>query len=187
MNRLEYIHGSRIATQVLDEDSTVDDLSTNVDRFVPPSKRRQHATQPVQISQLVYIPAPESESLKIKAEARNFESGKKYTPVIAFNDIAFEEEDTPQNVTFTAVDGAKYHVAPINLRRHTCRVACNCLDFYFRFAVWNFNDNSLEGPKPPPYVKKTNRPPVNPQRKPGLCKHLLKLIQELKHSRLVQI
>jgi len=185
--KFEYVHGSRIAEQVLSEDATIDQLSQNVDRFKPPSKRRQFATQPVQIAQMRYVPAPDSKNLKITAVARSLESGKKYDTVISFNDVEYEPDDSSQNITFVAVDGEKYHVKPISLRNHTCRVACNCLDFYWRFAMWNFNTDSLEGPKPPPYVRKTtNRPPVNPERKPGLCKHLIRTVQALRQARLVQ-
>lgn len=192
MTKFQYISGPRLieavqedTEQELNEDNTLDQLSQNVDRFVPKTRRRQYATDTVQIAQMQYIPAPASFSLKITGLARNFWSGKKYDTVIVFNDVDYEKENTNRNITFTAVDGEEYHVLPINLRRHTVRVACNCLDFYWRFALWNFANGSLEGEKPKPYVKKTNRPPVNPEHKPGICKHLIKTVQVLRQARLV--
>jgi hypothetical protein len=56
------------------------------------------------------------------------------------------------------------------------------MDFYWRFATWNNRDDALIGNPPPRYRKKTDRPPVNPQKVSGACKHIMKLIVILKND-----
>lgn len=185
--KFQYVHGNKLVNDIIKEELTAAELGDNVDKFIPSSTKRQHSTQPIQIAQIKYIPAPESNNLRLTSVARNFISSKKYDTTISFNDIEYEPEDTPQNITFIASDNEKYHIQPIILRTKTCKVSCNCLDFYFRFANWNFNTDSLDGKKPPTYYPKThNRPPVNPENKPGMCKHIIKLIQVLKAARLIK-
>jgi hypothetical protein len=85
-----------------------------------------------------------------------------------------------------ASDGQDYHVQPLQLAGHNVKVRCNCMDFYFRFANYNAQDKSLVGKPPPLYRRKTTtRPPVNPGQVPGMCKHLLKLVQTLQGAGLV--
>jgi hypothetical protein len=44
----------------------------------------------------------------------------------------------------------------------------------------------LEGNPPPPYIKKTNRPPVNPKKSLGGCKHLIALADKLTQLRILR-
>jgi len=177
------IRGPRIIKQL--EEATYADLETNTMRFVPPSKKRQHATDPIQIQQIQLIPAPPSGTLEAQAIALS--NGNKYQPIIFFNNVAYEREDTPQNITFTGADAQEYHVQPISLRTNNCKVRCTCLDFRWRFSVQNQEKDALYGPGPGIYQKVpgSTRPPNNPQGVPGLCKHLLKLAIELRNSGIV--
>lgn len=59
-------------------------------------------------------------------------------------------------------------------KKNYVRVRCSCKDFRFRFA-WEDRDNQcLFGGPPAKYTPKpgSNRPPVNPNHVPGICKHL---------------
>lgn len=92
-----------------------------------------------------------------------------------------------QLVTLKASDGKDYHIQPIDLSDNIVRVRCDCLDFYFRFAPWDFSNDDLFGPKPKPYVRKTTHyPPVNPTRSPGICKHVMKLVLALRDKNLLK-
>ena len=177
---LKLVRGARVI-QVLDEDSTYPDLYTNIQRGFPNTTKRQHATGPVVVQNTQYTPYAANGGLQINSEVRS--GGNLYTPVIQLLNVDFQQNDEPTNVTFKATNDQDYHVVPVRLTDHNVKVRCNCLDFYHRFAVWNHADNSLFGPKPPPYQRKTtDRPEVNPQRVPGFCKHLIKLFQELEHE-----
>lgn len=180
---LKLIRGDRIL-QLLVEDSTPQELERNIKIGFPETKKRQHVTQPVKIAQIKYTPYPKEGELRVSAVATNGQN--QYTPVILFNEVIFEPEDTAINTTFLASNNEEYNVKKIHLKGNTVKLRCNCLDFYHRFATWNFNDDSLYGPKPPPYPRKTNtRPPVNPMKVPGICKHLLKLIKTLRSLNIV--
>ena len=106
---------------------------------------------------------------------------------MVFDGVIYDDADQADNTSFTGSDGEEHHIEPINLSRNNVKVACNCLDFYWRFSTWNHGANSLNGNPPPPYQKKNpNRPPVNPQRRPGVCKHILKMAIALKNANIVR-
>ena len=180
---LRVLRGTRIL-QALDEDSTAQQLRQNIEQGFPNTKKRQHATNEVTISNVQYIPYVGTKFLHIKSQSTS--NGNQYKQVIQFTKVVFEPADTPDNISFTSVDGRDVHVQPINLAQHNAKVRCNCLDFHYRFATWNFSDNSLVGPAPKPYRRvTTTRPPVNPSKVEGMCKHLIKLVDTLKRGGLV--
>ncbi len=177
------IRGERILQQ-LDEVSSVPALQTNIERGFPETKKRQHATNEVTINNVSYIPYIGMKMLHVKSMSTS--NGHQYQQALQFNGVAFEPEDTDNNATFQASDGEDYHVQPLQLNGHYVKVRCSCLDFRFRFADYNSQDKSLVGRPPPLYQRKTTtRPPANPARVPGMCKHLLKLVQMLQQYGLV--
>lgn len=165
-------------------EASLKDLERNIIRGFPRTKKRQYATDTVRIVQLNIVPYVPSRSLLFKAVASN--EGRTYDPEIFFEDVTFEDEDTPNNVTFTASDGEHYHIEPIKFTNNNARVRCNCLDFHYRFAYYNAQAGDLYGEAPPPYHRKTTTyPPVNPMNVPGLCKHLLKLSKALEENKYI--
>jgi hypothetical protein len=142
------------------------------------TKKRQHVTGTVAISNIKYIPYRKSNGLNIEATVTS--GSNKYDCSMSFQDVFYEDSDSNQVVTFTAVDNSEYHVHKIANDVNDVKVKCTCMDFYYRFAYANYQKDGLEGNPPPPYVKKTDRPPVNPTNAPGLCKHLIKLDDQLK-------
>lgn len=176
------IRGDRIIQQ-LNELSSVPDLEDNIERGFPETRKRQHATGEVSVSGIQYTPYVGMKMLHVKS--RSSSNGHAYQQALQFNGVEFDSADTPENATFPAADGSEYHVKPLQLTNHNCKVRCNCLDFHFRFAAYNSQDKSLVGRPPPLYQRKTNRPPVNPMQVPGMCKHLLKLVQELQSAGLI--
>ena len=115
----------------------------------------------------------------------SFLINNKQIIVLSLKQIIFEPEDAASNTTFRGADNNEYHIQPIPLNGSNVRVRCNCLDFYYRFAAWNAGDNSLQGRPAPPYNPKGERPPVNPTRVPGVCKHVIKVVDRLKQGRIV--
>lgn len=185
MKKLHVIRGQRIIDQLkMLEEATYAELERNTLNSMPPTERRQWVTAPVQIKKLEFIPAQESQNLLVKATVIN--DGTKYTSTALFDKVIYDEADQANNITFTGTAGEEYHVEPIDLAHHNIKVNCDCLDFYWRFATWNHQKNSLNGHPPPPYQRKTNRPPVNPRQVPGVCKHLLKTISALKETGIVR-
>jgi len=182
MKTMMVIRGATLHTQL--RETTYQELERQTLTFVPPTIKRQFSVDPIQITQLQLTPSRESETLQAHGVAQS--AGHKYDPTVLFTNVLYDDGDQPDNITFVASDGEEYYIDPILLARSNCKVGCNCLDFYWRFAVWNATDDSLLGTVPGPYVKTTNRPPVNPRRVSGVCKHIMKLIIALKDAGLVR-
>lgn len=180
---MEVIRGQRLIEWMdLEEDSTYQQLDTNIRRAWPETRGRQNATGPVAINQLEYIPYIQNGELHVNAVAVS--SGNQYQPTVAFRNVQFQEQDGSA-ITFRAADNNEYHITPIQLSGSNVRVRCTCLDFYYRFAAWNAGDNSLAGRPAPPYNATGQRPPVNPTRTPGVCKHIIKVVERLRQARIV--
>jgi hypothetical protein len=176
------IRGERIVNQ-LNEVSTVSDLEDNIEREFPTTKKRQHATGEVTVQAIEYIPYLGMKMLHIRSNTVS--NGNPYKQAIQLTKVPFSSQSGSGVITLQAADGTEFHAAPINLAMHNAKVRCNCMDFHYRFANYNAQDKSLVGKPPPPYVKKTNRPPVNPNQVPGLCKHLLKVVQQVQATGLI--
>jgi len=181
MVKFKTIRGARVLQQI--DETSIEDLRQNIEQGFPKTTKRQYATDPVHIVSMKMQPFTQTGDLKIDASAKSGE--KVYNPEIIFNNVEFSKEDTDSNITFVGSDNEEYNITPINLANKNVKVKCNCMDFRWRFAVWNSNDDSLIGNPPPPYRKKTDRAPANPQRVPGVCKHLIKTISALRDAGMV--
>jgi hypothetical protein len=180
-----FLRGARIEQMIAE--TSAGQLRNNTLQFQPPSKMRQNAMAPVQVRSMILVPMRgQRDNGQLKVEATIMNGPNQYDSTILFHNVVYEDADRPDNITFVGADKQNYHVVPINLMQDNAEVRCTCLDFYFTFSKWNNQDKSLYGPPPEPYTPKTQRAPRNPSRKPGLCKHLLKVVQELKNERLVR-
>lgn len=179
-----FIRGARIIQQ-LNEESTYDDLETNIVQSFPATRKRQHATNEVRIQRIDLIPYVGTQMLHARAISTG-STGRQYQQAIQFLRVKFDPSKNDTNVEFTASDGKTYYIQPINLTNHDVKVRCNCLDFYHRFAHYNHNDRSIVGRAPIPYRRKTTtRPEVNPDHVPGMCKHLIKVVETLQGRGLI--
>lgn len=186
MSEQEYrfIRGARIIQQ-LNEESTYNDLDANITTSFPNTRKRQHATNEVRVQQLDLVPYVGTQMLHVRAITTG-NSGQQYQQAIQLLRVKFESAKTPENVEISAVDGKTYYIQPIDLNNHNVKVRCNCLDFYHRFAHYNHSDKSIVGRAPVPYQRKTTtRPEVNPDHVPGMCKHLIKVVERLRTQRIV--
>lgn len=145
------------------------------------SNRKQSSTK-VQIARTIFIPSVDDETLEVRATTNSKE--QKYRTSMLFDEIEWVDEPGAKVATIIGSDNTEYYLTRIPLNNVDVMVKCTCLDFYYRFAVWNHKDQSLIGKPPPPYIKTTDRPPVNPKRVPGVCKHLIKLLDTLMSKRL---
>lgn len=184
--KLYLIRGKRIEDQLpsddlLSEASTVNRLASNIKKL--PTKKRQLAVNDVRISNMVIKPFVSSSVIQIHSTALS--NDRKYETIIMFRDIEFENESTPSNVTFTGSDDVEYNMPKIRLAKSNVRVKCNCMDFYWRFSRFNGKDMSLYGPPPTPAAPKTDRASDNKKQVPGVCKHLLKSIENLRSANMI--
>lgn len=149
-------------------------LGNTLSNFV---SNRKASSARVQVVRTIFIPSFDNESLEIRATTNTEQ--RRYRTAIMFDEVEYLDEPDPAAATVIGSDSRKYYLNKIPLNQVDVKVKCSCPDFYYRFAVWNHRDDSLIGEPPPPYIKKTNRPPVNPNRVPGACKHIIKLTDKL--------
>jgi hypothetical protein len=142
------------------------------------AKRKQAAPR-MNLTNVKYTPTMENgkQGLTVTSDCISGDSGNHYKQVIVFQKVKLLPEDSPQARTFEGPDGQPFHVDNYSLQAADVKVRCNCLDFYWRFTNFNFKQRALQGDPNPPYVRKTNRPPVNPMQKPGICKHIYQLLK----------
>ena len=185
--KLHFIRGKRIEDQLIREDTSVNDLEQKTRQFDPTTTKRQNATGQIQVQQMKLTAGQRDGSGVLEVESViKSDSGNQYQAIMSFSGIDYQDEDTNDNVTFTGADGQDYHMAPISLSAQNVKVRCTCLDFRWRFSVQHQNQGTLYGPGPDIYQKKTDKQPNNPNNVPGVCKHLLRLGQELKANRILR-
>lgn len=161
------------------EDLTIPQLSQSTERGFPDTTKRQHVTHEVRVNNIQYMPFTSNNILKVVTTTTS-NNGNGHNQMVELRRVQFEPSDTPTNATFKAKDGQDYHILPLKTSVSTVGVACDCEDYIMRFASFNLNNNCHVGPIPPKYIRKTTtRPPANPLKQPGMCKHLIKVVEEL--------
>lgn len=166
--------------QSLFEDSFQTMYNNTLSRF---STDRKNSSQRVQLTTTMYVPSVDNQSLEIRAKTRT--DAANYDSIIYLEGVEYVDAQTPNAVSFVSPDNSEYFILPISRNSNT-KVNCTCLDFYYSFAVWNDNKNSLFGDAPDPYIKKTHRIPKNPTKSAGLCKHLLKFFDSLIREKIIK-
>lgn len=144
-------------------------------------KERTEKSNGIQLDKIEYIPMMQNRSLKVTANTHS-KLGSNYKTSVFLDNLNYLNQEENNSFNFEGNDGNEYHIEKLN-PADNIRVNCSCLDFHYRFAVWDDKFKALDGDPPKPYVRKTNtRPEVNPMKSPGLCKHLLALIDYLKND-----
>lgn len=144
-------------------------------RTFPNSTGRQNRINHVKITKIGFKIEADG-SLVALANCRG-EDGQ-YQPVVRFLEV---EEDS------SGIKLGKYKVHPISVDTDV-QVRCTCEDFNHTFAWYNLKDGSLYGPKPAKYkrVPGSTRPPRNPEKTPGLCKHLMALFAQMYNKGIIE-
>lgn len=146
---------------------------------------RNQESNKVQVQEMNLIPSMKEKTLLVKARTRG--KDKFYQTLIVFSGVSFFNEGGHGRQEIQVSDGSTYFIDPIRPYKSNVKVRCECLDFYFRFSVWDKRDQALTGADPKPYHRRTdNYPPVNPSKISGVCKHIMKVVQQLKAGRIIR-
>lgn len=75
--------------------------------------------------------------------------------------------------------------------RDKAKLNCTCDAYYYYFWWWNKKVDAHSGNNYPKYKRKTPPPPEgypekNPQKIPGMCKHLAFLVRELRRAKVIK-
>jgi hypothetical protein len=161
-------------------------LRTNIQRGFPNTRARQHRVGMVNVISTQFIAYPQQFSFLVEAKVRG-EDGITYDSNMLFKDVEFQEADSPNVVTFKANNGEEYHIIPVVRNLHGVELNCTCLDYMWRFWQQNYQKDVQFGKGPNPYIRKTPPPPegypyANPEQVTGMCKHLIKLSDNLQQK-----
>lgn len=158
---------------------TIKELKSATEQAFPDTGRDDAAN--LRVDSIQYVPT--SGGMIAKGKIVNTEKGSQYNTSVFIEDIEYTDETDPQKIEINGVDGTPHYIKPFNLDETDVKVNCTCMDFHFRFAMWNHGKDSLFGEKPEPYQRKTTtRPEVNPTRSAGVCKHLYKTFGEIEQT-----
>lgn len=138
------------------------------------TNKRQHLVGEIRITQMRYIPNQPSSAITIKSTTTG--QTHDHNQEILIHGVNYNTED---GVT---IPGYDVTIEPLHTHSNDLQVKCSCSDFYWRFATWNAMNQSLIGDPPPPYVKKSNRPDVNPNQTPGICKHIMAVVNRMRQD-----
>jgi hypothetical protein len=158
-------------------ESTNDELYTSTVQAFPRTRYRQHATDPIKIVRLEWVPYLGVKTLFISSLAQNTNKGTEYRPMILFKGVKY---GGPGNgmVEIVASDNKQYAFEQLKHDATDVMVRCDCADFRWRFNYYDWVDASLYGNKRKKYEGKGG-PAANPRQMPGMCKHLIKLFSAL--------
>lgn len=163
------------------DEITVQRIATDTKRAFPNTGRENPASS-IAITRIIYdVYQPTNQ---IRCEADVMSSGTAYTSIIEFLHVEFVDENEPnvsRGVEVTGTNTRTYRILPMSVTVGDALVSCTCEDFRFRFAFYNYQKRCLYGNMLPQYVRKTQtRPPVNPTKSIGMCKHLHAVVNALR-------
>lgn len=79
--------------------------------------------------------------------------------------------------------GKFYWIKKFDMKKQSVLIRCSCSDYYHTFSYYNFTGGIQFGGRFKPYRRKTlTRPPRNPNRVLGLCKHLAQFASMLQNN-----
>ena len=162
---------------------TLNDMLKNTKKAFP--KRFSSSKEAnTRVSRMIITPFVGTKILSVRADVKGEAEPKTYKVIITFQDIEYSlEQDADHWIRVKSSPGKTVWMAPLTANNRV-QVRCSCLDFYFTFGYWNWTVGSLYGRKPKPYVRKTKTyPERNPTHTPGLCKHLVAVVNRIKHGR----
>lgn len=153
------------------EDSTLPQLDTSTRSTFPHTRKRHRDVGSVKVIDFKHGVDQRDGEVRVDSRTRS-NNGNVHIQSITLTNVEFDEHG---------------EMEPVILINHNAKVFCDCMDFRFRFAYYNHKDRSLVGNPPPAYqrVPGSNRPPANPRETPGMCKHLMQVVNKMRSEDLV--
>jgi hypothetical protein len=161
---------------LITESSLSELFQSTVDAF-PNTTKRQHATDTINIANIIWRPFLGMRTLFVRALAQN--EGKEYSPIIVFKNVRYHQNEEPNLIKITE-NGNDYFFEPLSMETDVI-LRCPCADFYWRGVHFNHLDKSLYGRDRKRYEAMHNPGSSNPTQSPIMCKHLIKLASVLQN------
>lgn len=103
---------------------------------------RESNSNKVQIQEVVLNASLGDKTLTAKGRTRT--TNKNYETIIVFSGVTFFNEGGHGRQEIQVSDGSSYFIDPIRPYKSNVKVRCTCLDFYFRWSVWDQRDELFE-------------------------------------------
>jgi len=130
------------------------------------------------------LPIPRNRAIIVQGESYGT---KMYQLTLTFYKVDFSlEEDAKHPLSVSLGDGQYVWSEQLLVRKHPVQIRCSCPDFRWTWGHWDHIVSALSGPDWPAYVRKTNRGPRNPLKVPGLCKHVVGLMEVMQKQRILK-
>jgi hypothetical protein len=170
--------------EILNEDATLPELRTNIEQGFPDTRRRQHITHQVSIANIKYTPLQSQRLIRIISQTNS--NGNQYTQFIDLKDVEIQpQHSSTATVPITKALGGTVYVTAAPLSTNV-GVGCSCQDYRMRFFQYNQSNQCHAGPRPEQYTRvTTDRPEVNPSHVPGMCKHIIKVVDVLTNKGII--
>jgi hypothetical protein len=162
-------------------ESSVEELYKSTVEAFPNTKKRQFATQPIEISNLYLSPYKGMKTLFMRSLAQN--EGREYSPMILFKNVQYDSKSSKSLKLKTETGSISIDQLS---RDQDVVLRCNCNDFKWRFNYTDHLDKSLYGRKARKYEAEFNPGSSNPKKMPGMCKHLIKMVEVLSNSGIIR-
>ena len=150
----------------------------------PHTKKRQYATDTVQVTQLEWMPYVGMRTLFLKAHVQNLEGGGEYDSIILFKNVKYHPRRQSGLVEIVSFDThQRYFIEQLSGDKNDVLLRCNCGDYFWRFNYYNSVDKSHYGRVRSSYDDGNYR--INPKEMPGMCKHILQVWRSVWENRVI--
>ena len=156
-------------------ESSFNDLFDSTVRAFPNTRKRQHATAPIRISEVKATPFPGVKTLFLKCRATN--EDREYSPMILFKGVAYRDGQGDGVVPVRVSGTETRYIEQLDRTKSNMLVRCDCNDFKWRFNYYDHLDRTLYGNKRAKY--EGTGEPANPLQLPGMCKHVMAFVRDL--------
>lgn len=164
-------------------ESSSNELYQSAVAAFPNTTKRQYATHPVKVTELVWTPFRGMNTLFVRAQVQN--ESKSYRPMILFKGVQYQEKLSRGIIELHTNEGEQVFLERLSHENTDVLLRCDCKDFYWRFNYYNHLDKSLYGRKRAKYEAKFNPGSANPTESSGMCKHLMKMLKVLEESGII--
>lgn len=165
----------------LDETTFAQLYNSTLSAF-PNTEYRHNVVDTIKVRNVKFTPYQGLNTLFIRSLAENTEKNTEYKIMALIKNINYKtSKDT---VKLFDEYGKIYYLEKPKINKNDVLVRCNCQDFMWRFNYYNSVDKSLYGNKRTKYKSK-NIYEANPNKSPGVCKHLMKLFEQLIKKKII--
>ena len=161
---------------------TLDQLHGNTKKHFPKRFGAARKAMP-RVPRLTYTPFIGMKTLVVRADVQGEAENKKYKVIMVFQKVDYSQKRDKTHTVDVKVNGDTWYMKPLTVKSKV-QVRCSCKDFYFTFGYWDWTVGAIYGIKPKPYTRKTTTyPERNPAHAPGICKHLIAVMNKVKRSK----